>query len=310
MNVSLFSKVCACKSISTPSALPFLTLCIVSLSARASAQVVAVQAGEKIAVANLANSDQQMRPLVEGFDACVSPDGSKVAFTESDAEGNRRIAVCDVAKGRANRIEGIEGRNEFGPVWSSDGKTLVFNHFDDSDWALASVNAAGGGFRIVIDKGTRQAAAFANIPGTSKWLCHDLEGFYVAEIGETGAAKLEDIPGAKPVDGLSMPGSISISPDGKTALFEASVGDEAGPDDDGPPSAVFMIEIASGKITRVSPKGLHADHPSWLPGGREFLFGSYDPKTQQDSVHRMSIEPGSKPALLFKQARSPSAADR
>lgn len=283
---------------------------LLALPGIAFAQLVAVQAGEKIAMASLSDETPRLRPLSDGADPSISPDGTKVAYTQSDAEGNRRIAICDPATGQSDLVEGIEGSNEFGPVWSSDGKTLVFHHFDESDWSLAAVNAAGGGFRIVIDKGVRQAAAFANIPGTTKWLCHDLEGFYLAEIGEAGAAKIEALPGAKPVEGLSMPGCISVSPDGKHALFESFVDAETGPDDEGPPTAIFMVEIGSGKITRVSPKGLHADHPSWLPGGREFLFGSYDPKTQQESVHRMAIEPGSQPALVLKQARSPSAPAR
>lgn len=295
----------------TPSPYPLLgCICwsLLALTGLASAQNVALQAGEQIAVASLSDGSPKLRRLINGADPCISPDGTKVAYTQSDEEGNRRIAVCDPATGKSELVEGIEGKNEFGPVWSSDGATLVFNHFDESDWSLAAVNASGGGFRTVIAKGVRQAAAFANIPGTSKWLCHDLEGFYVAEIGETGAAKIEPLPGAKPVEGLSMPGCISVSPDGKRALFERLVEEETGPDDDGPPSAVFLLEIASGEIKRVTPKGLYADHPSWLPGGREFLFGSYDSKTQQESVHRMSIEPGAQPSLVFKRTRSPSAA--
>lgn len=291
---------------------PPVLLCwfLLVFCAHASAQVVAVQAGEQIAVADLAQDAPKLRPLVEGFDPCVSPDGKLVAYTQSDAEGNRRIAVCDVATGRSNLVAGIEGENEYDPVWSSDGRQILFNHFDESDWSLASVDASGGGFRIVIDKDTRRSGACANFPGTSKWLCHDLDGFYFAEIGATGAAKLEDLPGAGRIEGLSLPGSISLSPDGKNALFARSVEEETGPDDEGPPSAVFMLEIASGKVTRITPKGLHADGPSWLPGGREFLFGSYDPKTAEESVHRMSIEPGARPSLLFKQARNPSVAAR
>jgi TolB protein len=281
---------------------------LLALPGLAPAQNVALQAGEQIAVASLSDGSPKLRRLINGADPCISPDGTKVAYTQSDDEGNRRIAICDPATGKSDLVEGIEGNNEFGPVWSSDGATLVFNHFDESDWSLAAVNASGGNFRIVIGKGVRQAAAFANIPGTSKWLCHDLDGFYLAEIGETGAAKIEALPGAKPVEGLSMPGSISVSPDGKHALFERLVEAETGPDDEGPPSAVFLLDIASGEITRVTPKGLHADHPGWLPGGREFLFGSYDSKTQQESVSRMSIEPGSQPSLVFKQARNPSVA--
>ncbi|MBK8039104.1 MAG: PD40 domain-containing protein [Verrucomicrobiaceae bacterium] len=285
-----------------------LLFSFVALITAASGQTVAFQSETHIAVANLADAKPKARKLVEGADPSISPDGTKIAYTKSDAEGNRRIAIYDLATGKSNLVKGIEGQNEFGAIWSSDGKKLLFNHFAESDWSLASVSATGGGFQIVIDKGVRQAAGFAQIPGTSDWLCHDLEGFYLAKVDDSGAANLTDLPKDKPIEGLSMPAHLSISPDGKTALFDKSVDEETKPDDEGPPSAVFQIEIATGKITRVTPKGLHADGPSWLPGGKEFLFGSFDGKTQTETVHRMAIEPGSKPVQVLKKARNPSVA--
>lgn len=279
-----------------------------ALIGTASAQTVVFQADTHLAVTSLADAKPKVRKLVEGSDAAISPDGKKIAYTKSDEEGNRRIAIYDLATGKSNLVKGIPGQNEFGAVWSSDGKKIFFNHFDDSDWSLASVSATGGDFKIVIDKSVRQAGGFANIPGTSDWLCHDLEGFYLAKIDDNGAAKLTDLPKDKPIEGLSMPAHLSISPDGKTALFDKMVDEETKPEDEGPPSAVFQIEIATGKITRVTPKGLYADGASWLPGGKEFLFGSFDSKTQTETVHRMAIAPGSKPVLVLTKARYPSVA--
>lgn len=283
-------------------------LLLAALVGTASAQTIAFQAETHIAVTNLADAKPKVRKLVEGADAAISPDGKKIAYAKSDDEGNRRIAIYDLATGKSSLVKGITGQNEFGAVWSSDGKKLLFSHFAESDWSLASVNAAGGDFQIVIDKGVRQAAGFANIPGTSDWLCHDLEGFYIAKVDGSGAAKLTDLPKDKPIEGLSMPAHLSISPDGKTALFDKTVDEETKPDDEGPPSAIFQIDIATGKITRVTPKGLYADGASWLPGGKEFLFGSFDGKTQTETIHRMAITPGSKPVLVLKKARHPSVA--
>jgi len=277
-----------------------------SLASIAPAQTVVFQAETQIATADLSEAKPKVRKLREGYDASISPDGTKVAYTQSDEDGNRRIAIYDLATGKSSLVKGIEGKNEFGAIWSSDGKKLLFSHFDESDWSLASVNASGGDFQIVIDKATRQVAGFANIPGTSDWLCHDLAGFFIAKIGESGPAKISDLPKDKPVEGLSMPAHLSISPDGKTALFDKTVDEEAKPEDEGPPSAVFQIEIATGKITRVTPKGIYADFPTWLPGGKEFLFGSFNAKTQTETIHRMSIEPGSNPVLVLNKARNPS----
>ena len=281
-----------------------------ALVTTASAQTVVFRAETHIAVTSLTDAKPKARKLVEGSDAAISPDGKKIAYTKSDEEGNRRIAIYDLATGKSNLVKGIPGQNEFGAVWSSDGKKIFFNHFDESDWSLASVSATGGDFKIVINKGVRQAGGFANIPGTSDWLCHDLEGFYIAKVDDSGAVKLVDLPKEKPIEGLSMPGQLSVSPDGKTALFDKTVDEEAKPDDEGPPSAVFQIEIATGKITRVTPKGVYADGATWLPDGKEFLFGSFDSKTQTETIHRMAIAPGSKPVLVLTKARYPSVATR
>ena len=285
-----------------------LLLTFTAFVSAASAQTVAFQSDTHIAVANLAEDKPKVRKLVEEADPSLSPDGTKIAYTKSDDAGNRRIAIYDLSTGKSSLVKGIKGQNEFGAIWSHDGKTLLFNHFIETDWSLASVNASGGGFQIVIDKGVRQVAGFANIPGTSDWLCHDLESFYLAKIDGSGAAKLTDLPKSKAIEGLSMPTHLSVSPDGKNALLEQLVDAEAKPEDEGPPSAVFQIEIATGKITRVTPKGLYADGPSWLPSGKEFLFGSFDSKTQTESIYRMAIEPGSKPVLVLKKARNPSVA--
>ena len=287
-----------------------LLVCLLSLVSAASGQMVAFQSDTFIALANLAEARPKVWKLFEGADPCISPDGKSIAYTQSDDEGNRRIAIYDIDSGKSRLVEGIAGKNEFGAIWSPDGKKLLFSHFDESDWSLASVNASGGGFQIEIDKGVRQAAGFACIPGTSDWLCHDLDGFFLAKGVGGGAVKLTDLPKDKPIEGLSMPANASVSPDGKVALFDKAVDEDAKPDDEGPPSAVFQIEIATGKITRVTPKGLYADGPCWLPGGNEFLFGSFDSKTQTETIHRMAIEPGSKPVLLLKNARNPSVSEK
>ena len=51
-------------------------------------------------------------------------------------------------------------------------------------------------------------------------------------------------------------------PDGQTALFDMGVDAEADAKDGYVPKAIFQIELATGKMTRVTPKGIEADHPS------------------------------------------------
>jgi TolB protein len=224
--------------------------------------------------------------------------------TESDEAGDRRIAIHDIAKGNSSLVEGIPGKNEFMPIWSPNGKSIFFNHFGESDWLFASVDAAGGNFKIINADAKQKVATAGPFLNSDEWLCHDMESFYILKSnGEVKALPKAD----KPVN-LSMPSWISVSPDGKTALFEMAVEEEADPDDGYMPNAVFQIDISTGKITRITPKGVEASHPSWLPNGTEFLFGGFDKKTSQPAIYRMSLEKDADPILVQENASSPTVA--
>jgi len=280
------------------------TLVAVLLSAGAApAQTYTFQLDDHVAVAGL--DEAKPRKLARGTDPALSPDGAQVAYTQSDDEGNRRIAVLDLATGQSRLVEGIEGKNEFMPVWSADGRKIFFSHFTGSDWALAAVNASGGDFQIVVDPATRQAAAYAPLPNGTDWLCHDLERFYVLSVSGDGAGTIRDLPKSAPVEGLSMPSRIAVSPDGQSALFSRFMDGEG---DVEPPPAVFLMDLASGETTRLTPPGLLADAPSWLPGGQEFLFTAFDPKTEKSAIYRLSMETGSKPVPLQQSGSNPSVA--
>jgi TolB protein len=279
----------------------FVALAVLVSAGAASAQTYSFLLDNRIAVADLAGGAP--RKLAEGADPAISPDGAQIAYTQSDEEGNRRIAILDVATGKSRLVEGIEGRNEFMPAWSADGRKLLFSHFTGADWALAAVDAAGGGFRIVIDPDTRKVAGYSALPGGTDWLCHDLEGFFTVSLSGDGPGTIRDVAKAGRVEGLSMPSRLAVSPDGKTALFSRFMDGEG---DAEPPSAVYLLDLASGETTRMTPPGVLADSPAWLPGGQEFLFTSFDPKTEAPSIYRMSIKPGSKPSLVKAKASNPS----
>lgn len=294
------------RAMSSPKLL--FTCAILASTAVSHAQTFAFQSDEHIAVASLADARVKPKKLTKGFDPRISPDGTKVAYTQSDDEGNRRIAIFDLASGKSGLVKDIPGKNEFMGEWSADGKQLLFHHFVETDWSVAAVNAAGGGFRIVIDKGQRHIAGFSHIAGTKDWLGLDMDAFFIATLEGDGLAKIRDLPKTTALEGISAPSRVAVSPDGKHGLFEQLVDGEMKPTDEGPPSAVFLIEIATGKISRVTPKGLSADGPSWLPDGKEILFGSFDSKTHKESIYRIAIAPGSKPVLVLKGGRNPSVA--
>ena len=65
------------------------------------AQMLAFQNDEYIAITDLSTAKPKVRKLVKGSDPAISPDGKKIALVESDDAGDRRIAIVDVASGKA-----------------------------------------------------------------------------------------------------------------------------------------------------------------------------------------------------------------
>jgi len=56
----------------------------------------------------------------------LSPDGSRVAFTRPDAQsGNRDVWSLEIVRGILTRLS-LNAANDWFPVWSSDGKQLLF----------------------------------------------------------------------------------------------------------------------------------------------------------------------------------------
>lgn len=289
-----------------PRALIASTIILLVSNGLSSAQLFSLQLKDVVAVANLSDANLVPRKVTAGSDASISPDGKSVAFTRYDAEGNRFIAVADSATGKWNLVKGIPGKNSYLPIWSPDGRTIYFNYFLNDNWAVARVDAGGGNFQI-LNNLPRQPAAYGWFPGGEALLCHDMESFFVLELGDGSKATVREIPKADNLGGLSSPSRIEVSPDGKAALFDMLVESETGANDDGPPSAVFKLDIASGKITRLSPKGYNGISPSWLPNGKEFLFSGMNAKSGVRTIYRAAIDAGTPPVPVLKNSSDPTS---
>ena len=273
----------------------------------ARAQAFSFQSDKQIAVADLSDAKIQPRKLAEGSDPCISPDAKSVAFTRYDKDGNRFIAIADAATGKWNLVKGIPGKNSYLPIWTPDGRTLYFNYFHGDNWAVARVDPAGGGFQILKNL-PKQPGSYGWFPDGKSLLCNNLDEFFVLTFNG-GDVTLREIPKSAELTGLSIPCRIDVSPDGKRALFDMMVPEDSGPKDDGPPSAVFVLDIASGRITRVTPKGVNASNASWLPDGKEFLFASFDAKTSRPSICRSpAVGPAAKPSAVIRNAGEPRVA--
>lgn len=241
-------------------------------------------------------------------DSRLSPDGSMLAVTldTSQAKGpvQRAIAVLEGKGVKALPVKGIPGDNNFGPLWSPDGKWILFQHFTGKEWRPAIVHPDGSGFR-----------QFDSAQGTSSfldcaWWAKDSASFFAYDFEhliqfsldgkELGRRAVQEFLGDVE---LESGYDFSLSPDGKFLLYSAS---KEVPDirtEEGPPRLVFLKDLIQGTVTRLSPKGMEAWRPTWLPDGRSFVFVTA--KGRKQSIYRGSVA-GEPPALLQADASDPS----
>ena len=74
----------------------------------------------------------------------LSPDGKRLAMTVDHGDKGREIEVYDIRRGSLTRLTFTAEVNLF-PIWSPDGKYLVFEASSPTGYGLALVRTDGSG---------------------------------------------------------------------------------------------------------------------------------------------------------------------
>jgi TolB protein len=249
--------------------------------------------------------------ITTGDDPAISPDGARVAYTEPGrGKGTiRHIAVIEISSGKKSVFANLPSDNAYGPVWSPDGKHLLFNIFTGDHWRLGLIAVDGTGFQFVPAPPAITADLFSPawaIDGKSIY-AQDLTNIYQNDLtGKTLAQwKISD---ALPNADMNSNNRIVPSDDGKTFLVDADLDEEGQIKSwDGPPPAAFLFDIGSGKAHRVSPAKVYAWDPYWL-NAREYLFTSTI-DGRHFGIYRTSLS-GEKPQLIVNNASSVTVSSR
>lgn len=245
-------------------------------------------------------------------DARLSPAGDALAYTwdtsgkEVSKEGpTRRIAVIEAPGAAPRLLDAIPGRNSFGPLWSPDGRLLLFQHYVDKQWKIAVVGRDGKGFRDV--RGPAGATTFlshACWAGDSRsFYAFDFESLYRFDLEGKELSRLA----WKDCD-LEIGSSacqFRLSPDGTRLLVQAEIEVADLKNDDYPSPVCFILDLASKKAVRVSPKGMMLTQPEWLPDGTAFVAQRGEGK--KSSLVRVDLATG-KASLLVPGGSWPSLA--
>jgi TolB protein len=243
------------------------------------------------------------KKLAQGSWPDISPDGAKVAYNTEDAKTtDRRIAVIDITSGKKTIFAGVPSDNCHSPVWSPDGKQIAFYIYKDNNWHIGLVNADGTGFRYVKKAGddhrTLWGAAWA-VDGKSLF-CQDLDTLYRIDLDGKVLSKWS-ISELFPNSGLNSGAHIAPSPDGKSLLIDVDMAEDIErPEWDGPPPAIWRLDLTTGKATQVTKTELFAWHPAWI-NDHEILCNHTPNGARDIAIYRLDLKTG-KPALVVKKA--------
>jgi TolB protein len=243
----------------------------------------------------------------DGVDPCISPDGTRVAYTK-DTSAERRvvrhIAIVDLATRASRVLARVPGDNAFGPAWSPDGASLLVNVFAEKGWGIGLVLADDSSFRWVVKRSERSCwgAVFAADGGSI--FCQDLESLVRLSLAGT---RIWEVSLARlfPHGGLNSGARLAPSPDGARLLVDVDMDEDTTMKGwDGPPPAVFLVDLGARTARRVTPKGMFAWEPAWLDAS-DFLCITMHEGEREPSIVRLPLA-GGPPVVLVEGARTPT----
>jgi Tol biopolymer transport system component len=210
------------------------------------------------------------------FDLNVSPTGAQVAVNRGDPAD---IWVYEFGRGTSLRLT-FDARNETLPVWSPDGRRLLFNQVQrENTMAVFEIPATGGAPREVVPPGTLAVTDWS--PDGRVMLLR--QGDFLMSPGDIWV---------KPVDGAARPllqtpfaeFHARFSPDGRWVSY---VSNESGRDEVyvmpfSLPTEGAVPPSAAGDRVRISTGG--GVLPRWRRDGRELFYLSPDLQLMAASV--------------------------
>ncbi len=225
----------------------------------------------------------------------VSPDGRRVAFEQTDRDGRHvDIWIHELASDGVARLTFGPGLNEL-PVWSPDGKQVVFGGLRKSSWGLLDKKADGSGSERVIGD------PIPSVQGPCDW---SRDGKYLLSFktGELWYLSISDRQPKPLLQGNWAVRNAQFSPDGKWMAYSSN---QTGN------SEIYVSPFPNGDSKwQVSRGG--GQEPRWRRDGKELFYLSTEGKMMAVSVRTGdNFEAGSPMTLFQAHLRQPiSVLDR
>ncbi|HJW14362.1 MAG TPA: protein kinase [Thermoanaerobaculia bacterium] len=226
-------------------------------------------------------------------DTMLSPGGDRLAYVVRDTRGGKDdIWVRDLARGASSRFT-FDPASDISPLWSPDGKTIVFSSDRGGQYDLYTKAAGGGGQEQPLLRSDEQKFAHS-------WT---RDGRYIAyqSLGKKTGWDLWVLPtfgDKKPILFLQTPFNEqrpAFSPDGKWLAYQSN---ESG-------RAEIYVQNFPGPGGKWQVSTAGGVEPSWRADGKELYYGAPDQKLMAVDIRAGETFEAGIPRALFQATVSP-----
>jgi TolB protein len=209
------------------------------------------------------------------------PNGRHIAYSSMSDVGSR-IHVRDITTGQVRRIGTGPGSTDITPIFSPDGRSIVYSSAvgEASDLVLAPALSAGTPRRITISRGAQINVSPSFSPdGRRLAYTSDRAGHnevYISDVDGTNAELLTPYS----FGDQYYRASPDWSPDGRSVAFMSQMDGRF---------QIMTINLRTRDVRQHTSEGINED-PSWAPDGRHLVFTSNRTGTKQLFV--LDVESG------------------
>jgi TolB protein len=190
------------------------------------------------------------------FHPTWSPDGKKLAAVRL----GKGIYVVNPRTGAARRLPET-GPSDGAPVWSPDGRAIIFErHLGGTNWDLYQVDPAGGLERVTRDPRQQVNATWS--PDGSSVVFTEQQ-----KTGNWALVRMR-IDGSERkllTDPRVSTQEPAWSPDGRQIALVMQKGERA---------SIAVMDATGGDPVEITPRTLIASHPVWSPDGKGIAFSA------------------------------------
>lgn len=229
------------------------------------------------------------------------PPASALVYEETVA-GNQDLYLIPTGGGRPQRLTSDSGSDGLAR-WAPDGRSVLFTSNRTGNWQLWEVPAAGGTpRRVMTDEATDWQA---DLSPDGRWLAFlsNREGpeYLWLLDRRDGHARVLVKQGRR-----SILGNPDWSPDGTRIVFSSNwqVGHQ-----------IYLVEVASGEVTRLTGFGQGGCEPRFHPDGRHVVYVRRGYLKDRSRLVEQDLATGERttlvdwPALNYDPAYSPDGSE-